>query len=179
MRLLAVLPKAADREIIDADGSYCAVGHVSRRLLRDVDEILVEIFRRPLARGVPCFEQDPLAALKPMRIELFRFDRFGVLDLYHPRPSDGRRKRHLVESFALSNEMDRTIHVGSGVGPHRDLRDVGSVAVLYAQRPFYPDRWVVRPVDHTAAQRDRYVYPAVLHAPTSPFRAPGRDYMLR
>src|SRR5215218_1186375 len=145
MRLLAVLPKAAHGEVIDADGLYCAAGHVPRRLLRDVDEILVEIFRRPAASRVLCLEQDPLAAPKPVRIELFRFDRFGVLDLYYPRPPDGRRKRHRVESFALSNEMDGTIHVGSGVGPHRDLRDVRIVAVLYAQRPFYPDRRVVRP----------------------------------
>src|SRR3712207_2450318 len=152
VRLDTVLAETTHREVIDADGLYPTVGQIPRRLLRDIDEILVEILRRPAASRVLRLEQDPLAALKPVRMKLVGLDRFGVADLYHSRPPDGRCKRHLVQAFAVLNEMDRTIHVGSGVSPHRDLRYIGGIAALYAQRPSYPDRRVVRPVDHTAPE---------------------------
>src|SRR5215217_8656082 len=53
VRLLAVLPEAAHREIVDADGLYPAVSEIPRRLLRDIEEIVHKVFRRPAAsRGV-------------------------------------------------------------------------------------------------------------------------------
>src|SRR5215212_9315296 len=130
VRLLAVLAEAAHREVVDADGPYPAVRQVAGRLLRDVDEILHEIFRRPAASRVLRLEQDPLAAPKPVRIELVRLYRFGVADLDNPCQPHRGLERHLVETLALPHEVEGPIHVGSGVGSHRDLRYISDVAVL-------------------------------------------------
>src|SRR5215216_5120469 len=104
-------------------------------------------------------------------MEFVRLDRFGVAKLDHACPADHGVERHLVQALAVPDEVEGTIHVSSGVSPHRDLRYVSGVAVLYVQRPFDPDRRVVGPVNHAAMQRDRDVDPAV-------FRLSGvHDYL--
>src|SRR3712207_6149580 len=62
MRLDAVFPEPAVREVVDADGSDLAVREVAGCLLRDVYEVLDEILVAPCPRRISRLEEDTLVA---------------------------------------------------------------------------------------------------------------------
>ena len=69
MNLDAVFPQPTYRKGVDADGPDPAIPEVTGHLLRDVYEVLGEIFDPPTPTRVLRLEQDTLAAADPMQFE--------------------------------------------------------------------------------------------------------------
>ena len=57
-----------------------------------------------------------------MWIEIVWLYRLGVVNLDHPRTPHRGGERHLVETFALLKEVERSIHVRSGMRAKGEMR---------------------------------------------------------
>ena len=68
-----------------------------------------------------------------------------------------------MDALPFLEEVERSIHVCSGVRSHGELGDVGNISKLDIQRPFNQYRWVIRPVNHSVPQRYRNVNPFMCH----------------
>ncbi len=68
-----------------------------------------------------------------------------------------------MDALPFLEEVERRIHMRSGVCSHRELGDVCNISRLDIQRPFNRNRWVIGPVNHFGPQRDRNINPCFYH----------------
>ncbi|GAC1305400.1 MAG: hypothetical protein NVSMB27_44160 [Ktedonobacteraceae bacterium] len=68
-----------------------------------------------------------------------------------------------MDTLPFLEEVERRIHVCSGVCSHGELGDIANVSKLDIQRPFNRYWWVIGPMNHSVPQRNRNVNPFMRH----------------
>ena len=160
---VALAGGCADREIVDAQGLYAALGQVLCALSRHIDVIGGELVASPAAARIGGLEQDALAGRYAMRRELPRIDGGEAGELEHARGAHGGGQRHLVDPRRAGEKMQRRIHVRTRMQAHGDRGEVQGIAALHARSALDAHLLVARPVHHAAAQRNRDVDPRRVH----------------
>src|SRR5712691_12301837 len=111
----SILAEATDREVIDADCLYLLCREVECSFVRDVDEIFNEVICLPAPARVPRLEEHSFAELNLLWVQVAGFDRFGVMNLNHTRPSNGSGEWHCIDALACSKEVDWGVHMRPGM----------------------------------------------------------------
>ena len=81
--------KAANGEVVDANGAHAAFDEKLSCVVRDVDEVFVEGIVGPVAPGVAGFEEQAFTGLRLMALELGATDGYGVLNFDDAAGADG------------------------------------------------------------------------------------------
>ncbi len=93
-----------------------------------------------------------------------RLDGHWIGNLDDTGAPDRRRKWHLIDANAVSQKVNRSIHMRSRVDAERHLRDIADIAAIHIHRALNVYRGIVRPMHHARPQRNRNIHPFICHA---------------
>jgi len=106
---------AAYGEIINSNSLNSAFRQVVGGGLRDVYELFLERVCFPVVGGILGLEENALAFLQMMGLELVYLDELGMPDGDYSRRADGCFDGHGLHAFSVGQEMARRVHVGADV----------------------------------------------------------------
>lgn len=152
----------SDGKIVDAHGADSDSNQVPSGLGWNVHVIGLKLLCPPQP-GIRGLEEQAVALAGVMAFQFVDPDEARVVDLDHSGGTDRGIEGQGVDSCALFDEVQRRVHVRSGVGAASDFGKIAGVPIGQGQGFAALERRVAGPVDHSIVQRKRDVDPVAVH----------------
>ena len=142
MRREAGIAETVDRKVVEAHQLEAGLGQIKRRILGEVDVILLVARLQQLARH-PRLQEHAQVVTQVERLEVGPLDALAGQDLHDACLSHQDLERQGVDRGTAGHEMGRRVHVGAAVrGEVQARQAVGRVTG--SLNLFDRERWVAR-----------------------------------